>query len=136
MRASDARRQDLAMKFSDLVDSLSNRGKYPSGNWLSVVRNDVNYKSLHGVWFPFEKGTPEFLNLMNLARNWRKCETPYENPVTITEDKRRFFVTAFVIIDLALSIALDYVDLIGKSGRRTNEFIRLLNLSAAANRGF
>lgn len=131
LRATEIRRQGLSQKFSELVDALSDRGKYPAGNWLSTMRNEVNYKSLHGLWFPFDKGVPAFEELMRPVRTWRQCTTRFEDPNTVSNDKERFFMTAFLVIDLALSVALDYLDLVGNSGQRSSEFRRLLNLSAA-----
>ncbi|EEE47039.2 hypothetical protein SADFL11_4328 [Roseibium alexandrii DFL-11] len=132
LRASEIRRQAVSKKFSDLVDALSARGRHPAGNWLSLMRNDVNYKSLHGVWFPFNKSTPVFDDLMKYVKGWRDCSTDFGDPNTIKNDRERFFVTAFIVIDLGLSIAQDYRDIAAKAGRRSSEFIRLINLSAAA----
>ncbi len=132
LRASEARRQSLSKKFTDLIDALSARGRHPAGNWLSHMRNEVNYKSLHGVWFPFHKSTPVFDELMNNVKGWRDCSTEFGDPNTIKNDHERFFVTAFMVIDLCLSIAQDYRGIGEKAGRRSSEFTRLLNLSAAA----
>jgi hypothetical protein len=129
--ASEQRRKDLSKIFSDLADALNFRGKHPAGNWLSVVRNDVNYKSQHGAWFPFSKTTPSFEDLMAKVKDWRKGSNDSENPNLIKNDLERFFITAFSIVDLALSIGFDYQDIIDKSGRRSADFSRLIKVSAA-----
>ncbi|MEP0146585.1 MAG: hypothetical protein ABJU19_05585 [Roseobacter sp.] len=132
LRAAEVRKQSISDNFSGLADALSARGRYPAGNWLSLVRNDVNYKSLHGVWFPFQKTTPEFSDLMAQVKDWRNCSIEFGNPNSIKNDRERFFITAFMVIDLGLSIAQDYQKLIAKAGRRSTEFAHLLNLSAGA----
>lgn len=132
LRASEVRRQSISKKFADLADALSARGRFPAGNWLSLMRNEVNYKSLHGVWFPFEKSTPAFGDLMASVKDWRDCSSEFGDPNSITNDRERFFISAFMVIDLGLSIAMDYQKISPKSGRRSNEFKRLINLSAAA----
>lgn len=132
LRASSSRRQDFSQMFSELSDALCSRGQHQSGNWLSVVRNEVNYKSMHGVWFPFMKTTPAFDTLMVRVKNWRSGAFELTNPNTIRNDLERFFVVAFIIIDLGLSLARDYQEIVEKSGRRSSEFFRLLKLSAAA----
>lgn len=96
------------------------------------MRNEVNYKSLHGVWFPFEKSTPTFGDLMASVKDWRDYFGEFGNPNSITNDRERFFISAFMVIDLGLSIAMDYQEISGKPGRRSHEFKRLINLSAAA----
>ncbi|UWR30988.1 hypothetical protein K3758_05530 [Sulfitobacter sp. W002] len=132
LRASEDRRQALSLIFSNLSDSLCQRGQFQSGNWLSVVRNEVNYKSSHGVWFPFSKATPSFSDLMAKVKDWRKGSTDLGNPNYIRNELERFFVTAFSVIDLGLSLAQDYQEIVEKSGRRSSDFSRLLKISAAA----
>ncbi|WP_208021112.1 hypothetical protein [Paracoccus alkanivorans] len=132
LRASDNRRQELSQVFSNLSDALCQLGKYQSGNWLSVVRNEVNYKSLHGVWYPFSKAIPSFEELMAKVKDWRKASSDFGNPNHIRNDLERFFITAFLIIDICLSLAQDYQGIVEKAGRRSGNFSRLLKLSAAA----
>jgi hypothetical protein len=132
IRASDSRRQAFSQVFSNLSDALCQRGQYKSGNWLSVVRNEVNYKSLHGVWFPFSKATPSFSELMAKVKDWRKGSSDLGNPNYIKNDLERFFVTAFSVIDIGLSLAQDYQEIVEESGRRSADFSRLLKVSGAA----
>lgn len=131
-RASEQRRQEVAQIFSELTEAITARGRHPAGNWLSIVRNEVNYKSLHGVWFPFSKSVPSFGTLIGKVKDWRNCSINLENPNTVKGEIERFFVTSFSIIDFGLSIALDYKDLLKKEGRRSADFSRLIKLSAAA----
>lgn len=131
IRASEIRRQELSQVFSDLADALSMRGEYPAGNWLSIVRNEVNYKSMQGVWYPFSKSTPSFDALMGKVRDWRKCSNDLENPNLIKNELERFFITAFSVVDMGLSIGLDYQEIVDGSGRRSADFFRLLKASAA-----
>jgi len=132
VRASEQRRQDLSHWFAQLAEALSERGRHPAGNWLSLVRNEISYKSEHGVWFPFEKSTPGFDMLMAKVKDWRKCSNDLGDPNLVRNDRERFFITAFVIIDLALAIAFDYQKITPKIGRRSTNFSHLINLSAAA----
>lgn len=132
LRATRERKQDFSLIFSRLSDALTNRGRHPAGNWLSLMRNDVTYKSSYGVWFPFEKTTPEFEGLMAKHRDWRKCEGLLDDPNLIRNDNEKFFAAAFLVVDLALSISFDYQNLVKKSGRRSTDFSKLVKLSAAA----
>ncbi len=132
LRAATSRCQALSNRFTVLGDALSNRGKHPAGNWLSMVRNEANYKSLHGGWFPFEKSTPVFSDLIGRVKDWRASSHDLGDPTSIGNDRERFFITAFIVVDLTLSIAWDYQKLAEKAGRRSADFSRLLRLSAAA----
>ncbi|EFM61612.1 Hypothetical protein BROD_2445 [Brucella sp. NF 2653] len=131
LRASEDRRRAISNIFSDIEDSISNHGKNPSGNWLSMVRNEANYKSLQGVWFPFTKDTPLFQELMTKVKNWRKVSLDIESPNMAKNDLERFFLTAFAVIDIGLSLTSDYITLIKKPDRRLKSYIHLLRSSAA-----
>jgi hypothetical protein len=39
---------------SEIKSGLTQHPAGSSGNWLSIIRNDVNYKQSHGLWFPFK----------------------------------------------------------------------------------
>jgi hypothetical protein len=132
LRATRERKQDFSQIFSGLSDAITDRGKHPAGNWLSLMRNEVTYKSSHGVWFPFQKATPRFVDLMTKHKDWRKCESLSDDPSLIRNERERFFATAFLIVDLALSISFDYQNLVEKSGRRSTDFSKLIKLSATA----
>ncbi|OYR29245.1 hypothetical protein CEV34_0823 [Brucella pseudogrignonensis] len=131
LRASENRRLKLSNMFSDIENSISNNGKNPSGNWLSTVRNEANYKSLQGVWFPFTKETPIFRELMEKVKNWRKLSLEIESPNLAKNELERFFLTAFSVIDIGISITSDYKSLIKKPDRRSKGYNHLLQSSAA-----
>lgn len=40
------------------------------GNWLSTVRNSINYRQSHGVWYPYNKSADPAL-LESAARAWK-----------------------------------------------------------------
>jgi hypothetical protein len=44
--------QRAAVKFAELSRNLCHDAS-PNGNWLSNVRNAVNYRQSHGAWFPY-----------------------------------------------------------------------------------
>lgn len=131
VRASDERRQELSAYLRDIADALTNRGQFSSGNWLSTIRNEANYKSLDGVWFPFSKATPSFGDLLVRVKDWRIGGFNPPNPNLERNELKRFFVTALVVVDLGISLSLDYQILASKVGRRSNRFSRLVKQTAA-----
>lgn len=48
--------QNVATKLEDMCSALCHEGKN-GGNWLSYVRNIVNYRHELGSWFPYKKIT-------------------------------------------------------------------------------
>lgn len=132
LRASKERLQELSGNFLDLKEALTNRGQFSAGNWLSNVRNEVNYKSLEGVWFPFSKSTPSFVDLLGRVRDWRVGAVNLSRPSLENNELERFFATALLIVDLGISLSLDYKSLIEREGRRSTDFSRLVKLTSAA----
>lgn len=41
-----------------------------SGNWLSIMRNSVNYQHSHGVWFPYERKSAVPNYIQATAKQW------------------------------------------------------------------
>lgn len=132
LRASEQRRQEISAHFSDLGAALTNRGQFSAGNWLSSVRNEVNYKSAASVWYPFSRSTPSFEQLLRKVRGWQSGKLELGNPSTVRSELDRFFLTAFAVIDFGISLSLDYQRLVGMSGRRSASFSKIVNLAAAA----
>jgi hypothetical protein len=52
--ASDAADLEVADTLRELSNSLTSNGAN-GGNWLSQVRNRVNYKQQLGLWFPYSE---------------------------------------------------------------------------------
>lgn len=51
---------------------ITRSGCREKGNWLSVIRNSVNYQHSHGVWFPYERRSiaPSYIDAFK--KNWIK----------------------------------------------------------------
>lgn len=130
LRANDQRKQLLSRQFSDIAEALTDDGRHPVGNFLSVIRNEVNYKSMEVVWFPFSKDTPDFATLISGVRGWANCQTNLHHPRNLKNRYERFFVSAFLVIDLGISISVQYTGKISKPGARSKNFLKLLKLCA------
>jgi hypothetical protein len=77
-----------------LIEIMRRRTGY---SWLSGVRNELQYRQSHGVWFPARLRQSERQSLGRLISNWQ-CD-----PMEIDLDMRRFgllgdFVAACVFI--------------------------------------
>jgi len=63
-------------KLNELIDALRNWNSQ-SGNWLSRVRNLVNYSQSYGVWFPYKTYSVEY------DRVYSFLNLHLDNPLTI-----------------------------------------------------
>lgn len=131
-RASNQRQQELSAYFADLGDALTDGGRLSSGNWLSYIRNEVNYKSAPDVWFPFSKNTPSFEELSRSVRGWQFGNLQIESPNLVRNEFERFFMTAFAVVDFCMAVSLDYKAFTSNAGKRSASFLKVVNLGAAA----
>lgn len=77
-----------------LVEIMRRRTGY---SWLSGVRNDLQYRQAHGVWFPARLKHQERQSLSRLISDWQR------DPMEMNLDVRRFgllgdFVAACIFI--------------------------------------
>ena len=66
-RSQDA--LDAVDVLTELRKQLCRRGKN-NGAWLSSVRNDLNYRQGHGVWYPYKVTEKAATNLVSRMRRW------------------------------------------------------------------
>jgi len=92
----------------DLRYGLSCRNKFTKGNWLSMVRNEVNYQHTMGAWFPYNGRIAEHSELYRALPNW-KVDFSIDNlNSTKTNNDLQLFVESCVsIVSLCFSLTKD-----------------------------
>jgi hypothetical protein len=126
---SAANRQLAYTKLSGLVDNLSFQSS-PRGNWLSSVRNGVNYSQKLATWYPYSGQQKYYAQLFDTAEEW--IEDPMDLDLSSWGDKdvRRFQVTCNFIIATFKSLINDMASRCS-SGRSFHDFGALACLKIA-----
>jgi len=124
---SFADNQFASAKLTDLCDSLC-RVPCSKGNWLSYIRNEVNYKQRMGVWFPYEETKSYYNSLFSAGGSW---EADAGSIGLLPEDDhslRAFQQTCNFIISLCRELVIDMESRcsVGKSFHAFGS-IRLMN---------
>jgi hypothetical protein len=91
--AGDDEKQEIRNCFS-MITSCLQRRNCVNGNWLSMVRNELNYRPHDGAWFPYRKG----FRLDVLLKYLQQCELL----INLAEIKRSNDHEAFFAIGGAL----------------------------------
>jgi hypothetical protein len=65
-------RQDASTFISDLLEILRTRPSAARSNWLSHIRNEINYQHRHGTWYPHEKSRQFRPEIYEIFSNWKK----------------------------------------------------------------
>jgi len=125
-----SKREDIQNYFDNISSALTNNGRKPKPNWLSNVRNDVNYSSEYGVWYPFNTKTPDHNNLFGTFRNWRSGNLSINSPHLVKNDIERFYHTAFSVIDIGMAFANDYKTLLKVDTNTSSIYKRLVENAA------
>lgn len=99
---------EAASLLSDLRSGLTQSGAV-KGNWLSQLRNSINYRQTHGVWFPYTRTADPTL-LESAARAWRL--KPAVQPTTAgASDLEGFFGYSSGIVGLLRELTIVAADL-------------------------
>ena len=65
----------------DLLDEarkgITKNGSHTAGNWLSVLRNHVNYRQSHGAWHPNEMGDALQRTIANISSRWKRSSDTF-----------------------------------------------------------
>lgn len=81
---------------SDLKMQLTRSGS-TKGNWLSTMRNSINYRQSHGAWFPYNKFSDPAV-LESAARAWKIY--PNASPKTPLGELDGFFQASAGLVAL------------------------------------
>ncbi len=100
---------------------------HDKGNWLSVIRNSVNYQQSHGVWYPYESKVISPSYLEKMSREWIK--TPEELKCNFPRgDIEVFFEVVLIILSLFRELLTSCMEKsITKNSAFTDGSLKLLN---------
>lgn len=98
--------QRAAAKLYDLCQNLS-RPPCGTGNWLSYVRNRINYRQEYDAWFPYGRNDAE--RLFRGATDWM-LEPLSLNLSPGSRELEVYSVTCCFVVALCRAMALDIAD--------------------------
>jgi hypothetical protein len=120
--------QQVSVKLSELAENLA-RGATGQGNWLSFIRNKVNYAHRFGTWFPYSEERAYLPRLFDHKEDW--LSDPMSIDLTSYGDKDllRFQATCNFFISLCRILVSDMaVRSSGKKSFHQYGSVALLNL--------
>jgi len=87
---------------------LSCRGKYSKGNWLSMIRNEVNYQHTMGTWFPYSGSIASHTELYRALPNWKNdCSIDNLIKAKADNDLKLFVESSVSIVALCFGLTKD-----------------------------
>lgn len=98
--------QNAAAKISELCNCLKHNGSN-AGTWLSIIRNQTNYKHELGAWFPYESRAHYYEQLPLMQDEWKKEPEDIAIWAGTGRDLQRFIGACNLILSLLKSTAFD-----------------------------
>ncbi|MFD2904239.1 hypothetical protein [Sphingobacterium anhuiense] len=98
--------QPLTDKLDQLLQNLSYVGS-SDYSWLSRIRNELNYKHLHGAWHPYDTARSCSADILKNLKSWMTDPTSIELSNLTGKELLRFSNTCMFIIGLAHTISQD-----------------------------
>lgn len=92
---------EASRQISELKSVLSTDGF--DGNWLSSVRNQVNYKHSFGTWFPHKKSNIYRDELISFSKEWHKFQNL---SLTNKPPMSKFIQATSFIVNLAKNLII------------------------------
>lgn len=120
---------EASQELDNIAEMLCRNKRYPNGNWLSIVRNEVNYKSPPSVWFPFAKNKTASDTLFDSLREWRSNKYNSLNCMNKKTEYEQYFATCLLVVHLTSNLLDDYVSISTNGCRSATLYGRFSNLS-------
>jgi hypothetical protein len=98
--------QPLVYKLDQLLKNLSYVGT-ADYSWLSRIRNELNYKHMHGVWHPYDQKINCSTSIIANLESWKKDPHQIELENLVGKELLRFSNTCMFIISLSHVISQD-----------------------------
>lgn len=103
---------------SSIKQGLIRGGGSSCGNWLSQIRNSVNYQHSHGVWFPYERRPVSPRCIVQLNADWVKPPIVINHKIK-KGDVEAFFELSADLLSLFRTLLSSCID---KTGSRKTIF--------------
>lgn len=102
------------------------------GNWLSEMRNSINYKHSHGVWFPYERKPVAPSYIQKIGSDWMKPVDAHNLGLS-SGDIEAFFEVTLLLNCLFRELLVSCMDKSSNESQIfTNGSLRLLKTIQAA----
>jgi hypothetical protein len=95
--------QLVSSRLSDLAENLAYKSS-PNGNWLSNMRNLVNYRHRFGTWYPYSGQPKYFSTLSNRSHLWLSDPMSIDLANHGDKDLSRFLATCSFLVATCRSL--------------------------------
>lgn len=127
-----AAQQDLVdiSGFFDGVNRFLNRGAgNGTGNWLSIFRNEVSYRSYDEAWYPFSNNKVVASKMFDSLSNWKVGGLNIADCESKKTEIEIFIYTCMIVVQLGTELLKDYCVVADSKNTRVIQFQKFYELS-------
>lgn len=99
--------QRAAAKLTELQVALTDKGASGKGNWLSSMRNRVNYQHAFGTWFPYSGRVSYYDQLFTKIHTWRRDTDALSIWSQPGRDLQCFIETCVLLVAMCREVCVD-----------------------------
>ncbi|GAB7216906.1 hypothetical protein [Dickeya oryzae] len=121
---SQQKKQTFFNQMDELVKVMKSHPCHNRANWLSKLRNEVNYQHKHGAWYPHEKSKNFRENVFHNLTAWNKSPNLKISDETHYIDK--FTQTCTFLVSLVRELIYD----ISSRNADDDSFLKVMALKA------
>lgn len=126
-------RLDSLEYLGNLKNTISRAGCAAKGSWLSLIRNNVNYRQGYGTWFPYNNAVCSCDEIARFLTEWKHDPQVVIRPTT-TNEMELFTSTCASVVSLLRDLIVEAVNnRVSKKHILRNGAFKILNLASAVN---
>jgi len=128
LQSGSTRYQSVMLKLQSLQCNLTFKS-HPDGNWLSQIRDEINYKHAHSTWFPYtgiKKANVE--KIIQLVKK-KPSDSLSINLDTYSKDDDliRFFATTTYLVEVCCEV-IEHMQAVNLSTFPKHQPVKLLKM--------
>lgn len=98
-------KRSIILFIESLQQLMSSGGAFQSGNWLSSMRNSINYKLSHDLWFPYGGDSFKKSEVDQILKLWNRDPLSIPMPLSEKREIKKFVYLCTIIISFQNSFA-------------------------------
>ncbi|HEJ0143057.1 TPA: hypothetical protein SLO74_002323 [Citrobacter freundii] len=121
---SQQKKQFLFSQLDDLVKVMKSHPCHVRANWLSRLRNEINYQHKHGAWYPHEKSKNFRTDVYNNLSSWNK------EPILKITDKAHYLDKYTQVCTFLVSLVRELTYDIASRNPNDESFLKVTAIKA------
>jgi hypothetical protein len=104
LNSIQTKQQSMFVQLDVMIDLLTNNGSSSRGNFLSLFRNNINYRHEYHAWYPYGKNSLQGDEIYAVINQWSKEKILFPNAWKKSREVYNFFCLCTLIVNMCYSV--------------------------------